>query len=74
MLHEALMSFFTIRQGETESNNYFLNRFKSNVQNLELFRERNFLYSTEHVELNGGVVDTNNNKKKAREKFLAIFF
>ena len=51
ILHEALLSFFTMRQGETESNNSFLNRFKSNVHNLELVGGSNFMYSTEHVEL-----------------------
>ena len=38
-----MMSFFTVRQVETESNNSFLNRFKSNVQNLELVGGINFL-------------------------------
>ena len=56
MLHEALISFFTMRQGETESNNSFLNRFKSNVQNFELVGGSNFLYRIEHVELIDGAV------------------
>ena len=66
------MSFFTMKQGETKSNNYFLNSFKSNVQNLELVVGRNFLYSTEHVELIYGEVVTDADNNKEREKFLAI--
>ena len=46
MLHKALMYFFTVRQGETESNGVFLNISKSNVQNLELVGGSNFLYIT----------------------------
>ena len=73
MLHKSLISFFTIRQGEIESNNSFLNRFKSNVQNLELVGGSNFLYIIEHLELSDGEVVTDADRKKAREKFLAIF-
>ena len=68
------MSFFTTRQGETESNNSFLNCFKSNVQNLELFGCRNFLYRIEHVELIGGAVAIDTGRKKGREKFFDICF
>ena len=46
MLHKSLMSFFTVSQGETESKNSFLNRIKSNVQNLEMVGGINFMYST----------------------------
>ena len=74
ILHESLISFFTMRQGETESNNSFLNDFKSNVQNLELAGGSNFLYSTEHVELIDGEVATDSDRKKAREKLLVICF
>ena len=49
-----------MRQGETESNDLFLNFFKSNVQNLELVGGTKFLYITEHVELSGGSAASNN--------------
>ena len=74
MLHKSLMYFFTMRQGETKSKNSLLNRFKSNVQILELVGGRKFLYNTEHVELSNGEVVTDADRKKARDKFLAICF
>ena len=64
MLHESLMYFFTMRQGETESNDSFLNCFKSNVQNLELVRGGNFLYSTENLDLSDGGAAINTDRKK----------
>ena len=74
MLYEALMSFFTMRQEETESNDSFLNRFKSNVQTLELVRGSNVLYSTGHLGSRDGINTTDIYKKNNREKFLAICF
>ena len=68
------MSFFTMRQGTTESNNSFLNRFKSNVHNLELVGGSNFMYSTEHVELRDGAVNTNTDRNKVKDKSLVIYF
>ena len=64
MLHKTLMFFFTMRQGESESNDLFLNRFKSNVQNLELVGGRKFLYITENLDLSGGVESTNTYRNK----------
>ena len=44
------------------------------MQNLELVGGRNFLYSTEHVELSDVEVSKNNDSNQSREKFLAIRF
>eukprot|EP00957_Ditylum_brightwellii_P205800 15345491-Ditylum_brightwellii.AAC.1 len=35
-LIEAILTFFTMRQGDTKSNDEFLKRFKANAQTLEL--------------------------------------
>ena len=72
-LHESIMCFFTMRQGETESNDSYLNRFKSNIQNLELVGGSNFLYSAEHVEAKGATL-ADSDKKRAKEQFLAMCF
>ena len=44
------------------------------MQILELVGGRKFLYNTEHVELSNGEVVTDADRKKARDKFLAICF
>ena len=44
------------------------------MQNLELVREINLLYNTEHVELGGEASDANSYRKKARENFPDMCF
>ena len=49
ILHEALISFYNMRLGNTDSNDSYLTCFKSIIQKLELVGGDNFLY---HI--NGG--------------------
>ena len=69
-LQTALMHLLTMRQGEIESNDKFLTRFKSNVQTVELAGGRQYLVPIKWI----GEFHTNTEFEDEREKFLAMLF
>ena len=63
-LIKTIMTLFTMRQGDTESNDGFLRRFKSNVQSFELAGGEH-LFHGEKLE---GTLTTDKEKKEASER------
>ena len=66
----SLMTLFTMRQGETESNDKFLTRFKSNVQTVELSGGNDFLIPLKWLDSHHSERD----KFEEKQKFLAMLF
>ena len=73
VLHKALLLLYAMRQGDTELNNSYFTRFKSNVQNLELVGGANFFFSDKHGIYSGEALNEIE-KEQAKEKFLAMCF
>ena len=69
-LYGALLQLLTMRQGENESNDKYLTRFKSNIQTTELAGGKDFLSPTTWL----GVYHSQQEKNDEREKFLAMMF
>ena len=69
-LIETILTLFTMRQGDTESNDSFLKRFKSNVQSFELAGGEH-LFHGEKLE---GKLTDDKEKKEASERFKAVLF
>ena len=51
-LHEKMMAFFTMRQGWTEEDDDYLNRFNLRLQNMEMSGGEHLLYSLQLTEKN----------------------
>ena len=66
----TLTQLFTMRQGDTEANDKFLNRFKSNVQTVELAGGQDFLVPMKWLDL----YSSQQEKNEEKEKFMAMLF
>eukprot|EP00957_Ditylum_brightwellii_P058808 4458361-Ditylum_brightwellii.AAC.1 len=69
-LIEAILMFLTMRQGDTESNDGFLKRFKANAQTPELAGGEHIFCSSQ---LEGDSL-SHNKKKETVEQFMAVHF
>ena len=70
-LHEQLITFFTTRQGQSESDDDYLNRFNARLQNLELAGGKHMMYSPELI----GIENPSGEEiKQERERFKAMCF
>ena len=69
-LHTALLQLVTMRQGETESNDGYLTRFKSNVQTVELAGGKNYLIPMHWLKATSSDID----KEIEKQRFLAMLF
>ena len=69
-LQTALLQLITMCQGDTEANDKFLNRFKSNVQTVELSGGEQYLVPTHWI----GEYHTKSEYDSEKEKFMAMLF
>ena len=72
-LHGTLLSFLTMRQYQTETNDAYLTRFKSNVETLKLAGGEHVLVSNDLI--NKSVTNiTDTDIQKEKEHVLAVAF
>ena len=68
-IYEVMMTFLTMRQGETESNSDYLKRFKSNAETVKLMCGLDFFVSREVI---GKAFFSDDDKKESTEKLKAM--
>ena len=69
-LQTALLQLLTMRQGDTEANDKFLTRFKSNIQTVELAGGEQYLAPLKWI----GEFHTKNEFASEKERFMAMLF
>ena len=72
-LFDAIQTLFSMRQGQFESNDSYLERFNSNIKTLEMAQGKHVLCATDLMDKNSDV-PTAQEIRNEEEKFKAILF
>ena len=73
-LHSAMLNFLTMRQGENETNDDYLTRFKSSTETLKLAGGEHIFISKEMMGLDDLDTATKTQKDKEKDRFMAACF